>query len=402
MAVAERKRHDPGDLGAGGDVLVARPGDVVGGVADAKDGVEQKLDAAAAGADDEIGARDGVGEALPRAGAHLLDAEQQHDADGDGEHGEHGRQPAVAQRLQGEAQDDHGCRLPSLPAADGDLVEPHHLVEARGQALVVADHDQRRAGLRRFGEQQVEEGGLAVAVERRGRLVGHDQLRRADQRAGGGNALLLADAQVGGRAAARQVRLEAEAASADARPRPRPVPWPSRACGVGREAQRQQHVVDDRAVGQQVEHLEDDAEVLGAEAVAGRGGQPGDVGAEDLDASRLRRDDAAKQAEEGRLAAARRADQQDALGRSAGRSRRPRARRRCAPARRSARPPCAMTSSVPVRGLAVAAAITFVRGLRSCRRDRGAGLARVTSNLLCPLGVMTLTSSFSAPANVRK
>ncbi len=38
-----------------------------------------------------------------------------------------------------------------------------------------------------------------------------------------------------------------------------------------------------RAVGQQIEHLEDDAEVLGAEIVARRGGQPGDVGAEDPD-----------------------------------------------------------------------------------------------------------------------
>ena len=62
----------------------------------------------------------------------------------------------------------------------------------------------------RFREQQIEEGRLPVAVERRGRLVGHDQLRRADQRAGGGDALLLADAQVGGGVAARQVRLEAE------------------------------------------------------------------------------------------------------------------------------------------------------------------------------------------------
>ena len=44
MAVTERNRHDPGDLGALGDVLVALPGDVVGRVADAEDGVEQELD----------------------------------------------------------------------------------------------------------------------------------------------------------------------------------------------------------------------------------------------------------------------------------------------------------------------------------------------------------------------
>ena len=60
-------------------------------------------------------------------------------------------------------------------------------------------------------EEQIEERGLAIAVERRGRLIGHDQLRRADQGAGGGNALLLADAEIGGRVArARGLRLEAQ------------------------------------------------------------------------------------------------------------------------------------------------------------------------------------------------
>ena len=75
---------------------------------------------------------------------------------------------------------------------------------------------------RRLGEQQIEEGRLAVAVERRGRLVGHDQLRRADQRAGGGDALLLADAQVGGGRSAHQVgsrpsRVSRRTASSSAR-----------------------------------------------------------------------------------------------------------------------------------------------------------------------------------------
>ena len=54
------------------------------------------------------------------------------DADRDRKHGQHGRQPAVAQRLQGEAQDDHG--LPSC-RCKRDLVEPHHPVETGGQAL---------------------------------------------------------------------------------------------------------------------------------------------------------------------------------------------------------------------------------------------------------------------------
>src|SRR5205823_13845977 len=109
-----------GDLGARGDVLVARPSDVVGGVADAKDGVEQQLDAAAAGADYEVGARYGVGETLPRAGAHLLDSQQQHDADGDGKDRQGGSEPAVAQRLQSQTQDDHGpapCRQVAISSS---------------------------------------------------------------------------------------------------------------------------------------------------------------------------------------------------------------------------------------------------------------------------------------------
>src|SRR5581483_7336545 len=98
-----------GNLGALRNVLVASPGDVVGGVADAEHRVEQQLDGTAAGADDEVGAGDGVGEALPRPRPHLLHAQEQHDADGDGEHGEHGREPAVAQGLQGQPQHDHGA-----------------------------------------------------------------------------------------------------------------------------------------------------------------------------------------------------------------------------------------------------------------------------------------------------
>ena len=69
----------------------------------------------------------------------------------------------------------------------------------------------RRAGRLRLGEQQIEEGELPVAVERRGRLVGDDQLRAADQRARRGDALLLADAEVRGREPVRAPRVEARA-----------------------------------------------------------------------------------------------------------------------------------------------------------------------------------------------
>src|SRR5690349_1801225 len=74
----------------------------------------------------------------------------------------------------------------------------------------MADHDQSRASLGDLREEQIEEGGLSVAVERRSWFVGDDDLRRTDERASGGDALLLADAQVGGGGATRQTRLEAK------------------------------------------------------------------------------------------------------------------------------------------------------------------------------------------------
>ena len=108
VAVAQRKGDDPGHLGAPGDVLVGLPGDVVGGVADAEHRVEQEIEVAAAGADDEVGAGDGVGKALARPGAHLLDPQEQHHAGRDGGDGEELRDPAVQQGLHGEAEHDHG------------------------------------------------------------------------------------------------------------------------------------------------------------------------------------------------------------------------------------------------------------------------------------------------------
>ncbi len=207
-----------------------------------------------------------------RAGAHLLHAEQQHDAEGDGEHGERGGERAVAQRLHRQARNDRAGRsCGGAPLGDGDLVEPQHAVEARAELLLVAHHDERRAGRLRLGEQQIEEGELPVAVERRGRLVGDDQLRPADQRARRGDALLLADAEVRGRSARKLGGVEPEALRAGARASSSAGPLrAARSRRPRRKAQRQQHVVEDRAVGQQVEHLEDDAEVLGAEAVARR------------------------------------------------------------------------------------------------------------------------------------
>ena len=79
------------------------------------------------------------------------------------------------------------------------------------------------------------------------------------------------------------------------------------------KTERQHHVVDHRAVGKQIEHLEDDAQMFRPEAVARRTSKPCDIGPQHIDCASLRGDDARKQAQEGGLAAARRADQQEPL-----------------------------------------------------------------------------------------
>jgi len=72
------------------------------------------------------------------------------------------------------------------------------------------------ARARALGEQQVEEGPLAVLVQGRGRLVGDHQLRAADDRTRGCDALPLTDRQLGGRAR-QQLRREIETRGEPAR-----------------------------------------------------------------------------------------------------------------------------------------------------------------------------------------
>ena len=64
--------------------------------------------------------------------------------------------------------------------------------------LVVAHHDHARSRLVALREKKFEERAFGIAIECRGRLVGDDDLRCADQRTRGGHALLLADAQARG------------------------------------------------------------------------------------------------------------------------------------------------------------------------------------------------------------
>ncbi len=111
-----------------------------------------------------------------------------------------------------------------------------------------------------FREQQIEEGLLAIAVEGGRRLVGDDQLGAADQARG-----LRRRAAAGRRSSSKQRHPRAPSTSRPRLSRRRSASALGRlaaSCPLSafrREAQRQQHIVEDGAVGQQIEHLVNDA-----------------------------------------------------------------------------------------------------------------------------------------------
>src|SRR5450830_448931 len=155
-----------------------------------------------------------------------------------------------------------------------------------GQALVMADKQQAGAGVAAFGEQQLQEGFAGVVVQGRGGLVGDHQFRLADQRTGGGHPLLLADGQRVGAALQQILVLQAPVRTQ-----------------FGKVA-RQLDVFAHRQERQQVELLEDVAGVVDAKTVAGAGREVGQLLAEQANAAPAGFLHAAQQAEQGGLAAA--------------------------------------------------------------------------------------------------
>ena len=107
VRIAEQDRHRPPNPGEARDVPVALPGNVAGGVPDAKDRVEQELDRAAARPDDEVGARDRVGERAARIAPYLLHAEQHRDAERNGKQGQSRRDAAVQHAEERQPNDRH-------------------------------------------------------------------------------------------------------------------------------------------------------------------------------------------------------------------------------------------------------------------------------------------------------
>ncbi|MCY1434352.1 hypothetical protein D9M71_504110 [compost metagenome] len=107
MGVAEGDRDRPFHQRALRHRLVAVPADVVGGVADAEHRIEQQVHRAGAGADYQVGAADGAGEAGAGFAAHPFDGQQQAHREGDGEDREQRGEASVGEAGERQAQQMH-------------------------------------------------------------------------------------------------------------------------------------------------------------------------------------------------------------------------------------------------------------------------------------------------------
>lgn len=149
---------------------------------------------------------------------------------------------------------------------------------------------------RALREQQFEKRRASVGVERGGGLVSNYELGRTDQRACGSHALLLAYAELAHRAT-QQRRI------ADVELSKQPYCLESRCrIATGRaatsqlgETARQQYVLDDRQIRDQIEHLKDVTDVIGTEPITRRAGLRSEIASENAHRTFLRRYDASQE-----------------------------------------------------------------------------------------------------------
>ena len=141
----------------------------------------------------------------------------------------------------------------------------------------MADEEQRAAGCAALVAQQIEECALPFRVQRRGRFVSDDDLGAGRSApvpprpaaAGRRSARRRACQQHSSRSRCRQQALRLAAAERGCR-RPEMRAGPDEAAG-------QEHVVDHREVGNEVELLKDETDVVGTKAVADRGFNRGPI-----------------------------------------------------------------------------------------------------------------------------
>ena len=150
-----------------------------------------------------------------------------------------------------------GCASRAGLVLDPAGAQPHHAVAAPRQRGVVRHQHQRGAALGVAGEQQVDDLASRGLVEIAGRLVGDEDRRIGRQRARERDALLLAAGQLrrdNGRAVRRGRRRPARA---------RRGSWAS--CDAG-QLERHRDVLERRHGRDEMEGLEDDADIAAAEA----------------------------------------------------------------------------------------------------------------------------------------
>ena len=190
-------------------------------------------------------------------------------------------------------------------AADATVL---HLGDAIGKTedAVVVRHDDHAA----FGgagevADQLHDVGAGVLIEGRGRLVANQEGRLVDQRAGDRDALLLTAGERVGPAffAALEADLIDDRQGAFTGFVIRPT----------LDQEGDHHVLDDGERRDEVEGLEDEAEVPAAERRELFLAEAVEALTEDLDRARLRRERAGDDGEEGRLPATRGTDQHDEL-----------------------------------------------------------------------------------------
>ena len=100
MRVAQGHGDRPFHLRVVGEVFKAVPANIVGGIADAEYRIQQQVDRARTGANDQVGAADGAGKTGAGFGAHPLDGQQQAYRQGDGEGGQQCGKATVGQAGQ--------------------------------------------------------------------------------------------------------------------------------------------------------------------------------------------------------------------------------------------------------------------------------------------------------------
>src|SRR5581483_3136047 len=192
-----------------------------------------------------------------------------------------------------------------------DVAHGERAIEQTAEGRIVADEQEGGPERLALVHQQLEEAGTRVRIQRGSGFIGDEDFRASDQSAGGRDTLLLTDRKLG-HLSIQEVRSpQAEsfqqAQRFGGRGEIRQAPPARRG-----ELQRQQDVLPHSEIRDQVEHLENETQVLAPEAIASTRIEARQSGSEQGHGPRERRQHAANETEQRALAAAARALQEHA------------------------------------------------------------------------------------------